>query len=285
MVVFSAEMQNDAGTGGYRELMIPEELRDQLDAHSVITLMQASSINFMNRVDKKFILKYEELISLLKLSSKNFLIVKDQNTRFFDYRNLYLDTPGLHMFMNHQRGRNHRFKVRFREYTGYGKVFIEVKEKRKGVTSKTRRQLENIHTLEETLPLKEKIPSDAETFLEQSCPYTLDMLIPAVFSSYTRFTLIHRNGKERVTIDSNLLFTSAEKKTDRTQNLYIAEVKSAKGTGGTADISFFRMLKDLHIRPKSVSKYCIGSILTHPEIKYNQFKPTLKALKRVSYAD
>jgi hypothetical protein len=52
--------------------------------------------------------------------------------------NLYLDTPRLDFYREHERGAADRFKLRLRDYNHTGCVFLEVKRKIKNVVVKSR---------------------------------------------------------------------------------------------------------------------------------------------------
>ena len=60
--------------------------------------------------------------------------------------------------------------------------------------------------------------------------------------------------------------------------LVIAEVKQ----GSSRDKSpFIDMMRAHSIQKKSISKYCLGVISLNPEIKKNNFKPTLLYLSKL----
>jgi hypothetical protein len=43
-----------------------------------------------------------------------------------------------------------------------------------------------------------------------------------------------------------------------------------------------RALHDLHVLPRRMSKYCIGTALTDPSAKRNRFKPKLLFIDKIS---
>ena len=61
-------------------------------------------------------------------------------------------------------------------------------------------------------------------------------------------------------------------------DLVIAEVKRE----GNAPSAFIKLIKEEHIRPTGMSKYCIGSVLLDETIKYNNFKPHLLAINKLT---
>jgi hypothetical protein len=40
-------------------------------------------------------------------------------------------------------------------------------------------------------------------------------------------------------------------------------------------------MRALGVRPTGFSKYCVGLLLTQPEIKHNRFKPQLRQLRQL----
>ena len=101
--------------------------------------------------------------------------------------------------------------------------------------------------------------------------------MPALWNDFTRLTLVSRTSQERLTIDLNLSFESTSKK--ELNYLVIAEVKRE----GNSPSEFIKIIKDKHIRQGSMSKYCIGSVLLQKKLKYNNFKPQLLAINKLSH--
>ena len=70
------------------------------------------------------------------------------------------------------------------------------------------------------------------------------------------------------------------KKGDNEQKLHqliIAEVKQEKAKGSP----FINIMKQLHIREGSISKYCMAMAYTEPSIKTNRFKAKLLSIKKI----
>ncbi|MGZ4099736.1 MAG: VTC domain-containing protein, partial [Bacteroidia bacterium] len=91
---------------------------------------------------------------------------------------------------------------------------------------------------------------------------------------YNRYTLVNKNGTERLTIDLNLEFVK-DKNKQFLSNLVIAEVKQEKRKASP----FMTVMKRHHIREGSISKYCMGIALTYDSVKRNNFKSKLKTIK------
>ena len=118
--------------------------------------------------------------------------------------------------------------------------------------------------------------SESTQFLLKKTPYIPSTLIPALWVNYSRITLVSIESKERLTLDLNLEF----KKGDNEQKLHqliIAEVKQEKAKGSP----FINIMKQLHIREGSISKYCMAMAYTEPSIKTNRFKAKLLSIKKI----
>ena len=79
-------------------------------------------------------------------------------------------------------------------------------------------------------------------------------------------------SKERVTIDLDLEFDDQGKKV-QIREIVIAEVKQEKYNVRSP---FIQKMRNLHIKPMRMSKYCIGSVLLKSDIKSNNFKEGMK---------
>jgi hypothetical protein len=105
-----------------------------------------------------------------------------------------------------------------------------------------------------------------------------DELIPVLDIWYTRTTLVNQDLTERITLDQGLVFRDGILLIGLPE-LMIAEVKQASFS---AKSPFFTLLKEERIYPSSFSKYCVGTILTHPEIKHNRYKPVMRRVCKIT---
>jgi hypothetical protein len=185
---------------------------------------------------------------------------------------LYYDTADLALYKIHHTGKLNRYKVRHRTYLGSDLEFLEVKYKNnKGKTFKSR--------------IKERLSLNAWTdssihFIQRKTPYLADALKPALWVNYSRITLVNIQSKERLTLDLNLEFKRG-KNEKKLHQLIIAEVKQEK----TKDSFFIQIMKQLHIREGSISKYCMAMAYTEPNIKTNRFKQKLLSIKKITNYD
>jgi hypothetical protein len=105
-------------------------------------------------------------------------------------------------------------------------------------------------------------------------------LTPSIRIDYDRITLVNKIHQERVTLDLNLTFYRGEA-TKTFPQLVIAEVKRDKLAHRSP---FLHLMKEKHIRPGSLSKYCFGLAQLEPALKQNNFKPRISSLIQKSNA-
>ncbi len=103
-----------------------------------ISLKQMDSVALLNRVDTKFVMTANQLLTALAMVQSNYWMLEVKGQRLNHYRTLYFD-PDFELFLDHVTGRAERYKVRSREYTDSHLSFLEVKHKtRKDRTIKDR---------------------------------------------------------------------------------------------------------------------------------------------------
>ena len=97
-------------------------------------------------------------------------------------------------------------------------------------------------------------------------------------NSFFRITLVNKEKSERLTIDYNINFENCVTGTKNTiPKLCIVEVKQ----DGNAHSHFKDYLASLRIKKRSISKYCLGMVLTDPSIKYNRFKEKIRYINKL----
>ena len=80
-----------------------------------------------------------------------------------------------------------------------------------------------------------------------------------------------RTGEARLTCDSGLRCLDMNNEVRDTGTHVLVESKSA-GRGSAPD----RILRELGVRPASVSKYCVAVAALHPELPSNPWRQTLR---------
>jgi hypothetical protein len=233
-----------------------------------ISLQEMDSVSLMNRVDKKYILSFQDLVQIIPLIQPDYKILTINEQKVFTYKTDYYDTPGLSMFTDHHNGKMNRFKIRHRKYIESNLEFLEIKFKNnKGKTLKKRIASPHFHS------------EPAHHLITELTPYNPVALDRKITTFFNRFTLVDNRLTERVTIDFNILFTE-DNQDIRLDKLAIIEIKQEKQT---AESSMYYLLKEKTIRPCSLSKYCIGLTLMNHLPKSNIFKDTIRKINRINH--
>lgn len=228
------------------------EITGQFETISLEALNERAPL--LNREDRKFIFTINQLPEVLKDCLETYYLLNIDNTKIFNYRNWYYDTPGLLFYRQHHAGKANRCKIRKRLYVNSGLSFIEIKHK----TNKDK-------TIKHRL---KAVSIDAAThFIQQHAGYDAAVLTQSIEINYNRITLLHKTKPEKITFDINLAYNQNELQS-RFDNLVIAEVKTER-----CDTSFFKsIMKKYGEREDSFSKYCVGLISINGQIKHNNFK-------------
>ncbi|MDR1544771.1 MAG: polyphosphate polymerase domain-containing protein [Prevotellaceae bacterium] len=236
-----------------------------------ITLDEMSHIRLMDRVDTKFTANVELLPLLLEKMQPLFRVQVIDNKRIANYSTQYFDTVDLSFFTMHQNGKLNRQKIRIRSYVDSKLSFLEVKNKNnKGRTSKKRVTIDT--------PFVNSISDITEQqFLEKNAIFETCELKPVLKNSFKRITFVNNKATERITIDLDLIFFNyVTKKKVAMNNLMILELKQ----DGQQRSDFREILNNMHIKPASFSKYCIGIYSTDENAKYNRFKEKYRAVEK-----
>lgn len=244
------------------EKNIEDLIRQRVEALDPITLQEMSGIKLMNRTDTKFVTNKQTLVQLLLMAQGHYYAQFNDGTYVASYVTQYWDTPDHFYYYQHHNGRSPRQKVRVRTYVGSDITFLEVKTKNNhGRTKKKRIQV----------PSQEDLESGSG-FLAERAKRTLDDIIPTVRNHFHRITLVNKQKTERLTIDFDVQFLNKETgQQTGTGNLVIIELKR----DGNVPSPVLNILRQLRVKPSGFSKYCIGSVLTNPDLKINLFKPKL----------
>lgn len=247
------------------------EILDIVNSMTPISLDGMKEVRLMNRVDTKYLVTSDQLVSILQGVRDHYYAQEVEGKRFSAYRTLYYDTPDLTMYIIHHDKHLVRDKVRVRTYVDSDLTFCEVKHKtNKGRTKKNRLQIQP----------GTNILEDPETvaFLKDNQPYPVDSLSPQLETAFDRITLVNFEKTERLTIDCNLNFRNFSVGTTASfDDLVVMELKQ----DGRARSLLKQVLFDLRIRPYKISKYCIGTALTRPEVKQNRFKKKIRRINKL----
>ena len=221
-----------------------------------------------DRVDTKFVLRADELEHLLGMLASGFALVWSGKSEVGRYQNLYFDTGEYRFLREHHRGRRPRFKVRIRHYLDRQLSALEIKEKASnGRTVKLR----------EPIPfLSNELTGAHHRFLDAHPRITADGLRPSMGVDFSRITLVSKNEDERLTIDTDLLFTRDERR-EALSRLVIAEIKQPRFSPRSPGMMALRRSGATQLR---VSKYMTGGQLLLPAIRLQRYAPRLRMLRR-----
>ena len=237
-----------------------------------ITLDEMNGVKLMNRIDTKYVVTEAQLLAILCRIRDAYYAQEVEGNRLSPYYTMYYDTPELTMYTIHHNRHLVRDKVRVRTYVDSHLTFCEVKHKNnKGRTKKKRIAVEPIPCITDN--------PEAAAFLAERQPYDVASLKPHLATIFDRFTLVNYGMSERLTIDCNLRFEN--QRNGATASMHPLVIMELKQDGRTHSL-LKDVLFDMRIRPFKVSKYCIGTCLTRPDVKQNRFKKKLRRLEQLA---
>ena len=244
---------------------------DTINSYMPISLEEMKAVRLLNRIDTKYVTTMPKLIRLLKMAREQYWVQEIDGKRNMPYYTLYYDTELYDMYLEHQRGRKTRQKIRIRAYEHSGVSFLEVKNKNsKGRTAKKR--------VECTVNEKDMHID----FITSHLRYAPERLMNRIENRFTRITLVNRNKTERLTIDTNLRFHNFTTNTVcALDGLVIIELKR----DGLTYSPILELLRQLRIQPSGFSKYCMGMALTDNNLRKNNFKPRLRMINKMCQVD
>ena len=257
------------GAGG----IYGDGIRRTLAEMDGITLDEMDSIKLMNRVDTKFLTTVTTLGEILRRAAALYRVLETGGSRIAGYDTLYYDTDDYRMYLDHQNRRLNRRKIRTRTYLSSGDTYLEIKRKNnKGRTRKKRIAIPagEFHSLAGD--------NAAEAFISAKTEFSTTCISPSTRTEFSRITLVNNAMTERLTIDSGLKFENL--RTGAKSDLADAVIIELKQDGYChSDIR--DILLDLRVKPTRVSKYCIGTVLTVPDIKKSRFIKKIRTIEKL----
>lgn len=229
-----------------------------LQSFQPITLEEMDAVKLMNRTDTKFVLKRSFFNSILPQLADSYRVLEIANRRLASYRTLYYDTEKFQLFLDHHNGRGNRYKIRIRNYVESKLFFLEIKNKFKGRTDKKRTKVKGFEL---------ELTPDSANYINKVVGREINV-VPKLWNSFERITLVNTKEVERLTLDLNLTFEWNDRKR-AFDHLVVAELKQENVNRKSL---FYSLMKEHHVRPNSISKYCVGGIALNPELKGNNFK-------------
>lgn len=240
-----------------------------------IGLDDMKAVRLMNRVDQKYMAPASLLEELLGRVADGYYVQHIEGEALAPYRTLYFDTEGLDMYTMHHNQKLNRQKLRVRTYRSTDTTFFEIKNKdNKKKTRKVRIPIE-VAMFDHALEVEE-----VREFVDSKTPWPATALHECLENRFERITLVDKGMSERITIDSGIRFHNRATGLEADiAKLLVIEVKHEVGAPTSA---IERALHDLHILPRRMSKYCIGTALTDPSAKKNRFKEKLLYIRKVT---
>ena len=247
---------------------------DILAEFSPITLEEMSAVKLMNRIDTKYLACRSRLPEILSHLTEDYFVQENVGKRISHYNTLYYDTPDAKMYVAHHDRKLTRQKLRARIYCDTGTAFCEIKNKNNKKRTKKKRIPIEVSQFGDMLA-----HDAARTFVTEKLHYEVSSLIPQVENEFDRITLVNKGRTERLTIDSDIRFVNRHTgQTAEVPELVIIELKQ----DGNVPSFFKKVLLDLRIKPKRISKYCLGTVLTNPNVKANRFKRKIRYINKLS---
>ena len=222
-------------------------LRENItEGFSLISLNEMDAAALLDRMDTKYVIKPDQIPGLLEDLKQDYRLLSINGIAPLKYRTLYFDTPDFKLYRMHHTGCRSRYKIRCREYLDTHVSFLEVKRKTSGGrTVKDRRMLDH--------PLR-GMNLEIKEWLNGVFPYGSYNLIPMLWNTFTRCTLVSRHHPERVTIDVNLVFY-APFQSIYLDGMVVVEVKRASASQFSP---FICRMDKRGIRRQGISKYHLG---------------------------
>lgn len=245
-------------------------LAPYLEGMPPIGLSEMDAVRLMNRTDTKYLTSLTGLIALLQAAQTQYRALVTEEGKTGSYDTVYYDTPDLDMYIAHHNRRLTRRKVRVRTYTGSGESFLEIKLKNNH--GRTRKKRVHCDT-------DDVFGQDRAEFLGKHTGYIPEQLEPALKTIFRRITLVNSDLTERLTIDTSLRFENLRNGAEASMgDCVIIELKR----DSNSDNRTAWLLRDLGIHPYKISKYCIGTAMTSPNLKKNRFKAKIRHIEKIN---
>ena len=255
-----------------------------LQTFASISLQEMESVKLMNRIDTKFAVPIGVLPAILQKAQSDYFAQEIDGKRIATYDTIYYDTETLDMYVRHHDRQLVRQKIRVRQYVDSDLTFLEIKRKNnKGRTKKKRITVPGFALTPDIRSfLKKKDGTKKEVtikeFIADKSRYTWEEITPALRTAFQRITLVNKQKTERLTIDLNLSWDNLRNNNSFTfPHLVIIELKR----DGNVPSPMTHIMLSERIHPFKISKYCIGTALTSPDIKRNRFKKKIRLIEKM----
>lgn len=223
----------------------------------------------LNRMDRKYVTNPTSARLFLSELGEGYYVLLSAGRSWAHYETCYFDTRTLDLFHEHVRGRRPRYKIRVRRHMERRRAFLEIK--RKAADDRTGK-----HRLGRDYSL-DRLTEHELAFIATHTPVEPSDLAPSVWTHFQRATLLGFETDERITIDFDLRF-ERNGETCQQDDLVIIELKQGHLSNSTPAI---RLLRELHLRERPLSKYCAGVALLHEAARPRYRQLLVKHLSRL----
>jgi VTC domain-containing protein len=258
-------VQNLTATPAERAVTAAAALVDPIGLDELNALAELQT-----RVDRKYFVPADLFRRMIAQLAGELRVLDMDGRRTFGYESVYFDTPDFATYRAHVQRRRQRFKARTRTYTDSGLCMFEVKlVGARGETVKERVK----HPEQQRAELTES----AWNHLRETVGKAYHQELPAgmqatLVTTYRRTTFVTRSGDARLTCDVGFRALDLQHEVTDTGTHVLVESKSGGQGGSAAD----RILRELGVRPASVSKYAVAVAALHPELPSNAWHQTLR---------
>ena len=232
-------------------------------------LAAVEQMRLMDRVDTKYTFGVGDLGKILEELGEDYRVLDIGGRVLHSYENQYFDTADFGCYRSHHNADLPRYKFRYRSYVDTDTTYFEVKEKtNKGRTDKVRIPVERLST---------SLDGPAEALVREVAGdrgWDPADLVPTVRATFFRLTIGCPDVGERATID---MCVRLELGSDCSvyDAVAICELKQATASRQS---SLAEALKQRGVRPRRMTKYCLGVLAARPNVKANDFKPMVRAV-------
>lgn len=222
--------------------------------------------NLQTRTDRKYLLPITEWRDVITRLHDRLQVLEIAGLRQFHYESVYFDTPDLLAYHRHAHGRRVRFKIRTRSYVDSAQTMLELKTR--GGRSETVKDRYDYRFDD-----RYELDAAAHAIIQERLGSHLRGQRPGftMITRYQRSTLLDTVAGSRLTCDVGLTFTDSGKQYRAPDDLVLVESKTT-GSSTPLETNLWRMGH----RPISISKYCTGLALLHPQLPANRWNRTLR---------
>lgn len=259
-------MQPGEAAPGVAHAGLVADLAQVAGRFAPLLLGEVGRAELIRRYDTKYVVPGAALPALLQGAESDYRVLEVQGLRVAPYRTLYYDTPDLGLYHAHYERRFPRAKVRVRTYQDTGRRFLEVKVRETPRWSDKERWA------------VDEAPS--RFMMEPATLPPLDgargpvCLVPVVTVCYHRLTLVARGAVERVTVDVGVTVVRGGESASY-PGAAVIEVKQPEP--GPSPVR--AALAALGVRPRGISKYCLGIATLGNGARTDRFRPLVRHLQ------